>query len=125
MTVYVIQKPKQGPNGNTYDISPAKEYGEIKFIFDAYDNCSSNPEQSYQKLVDFLDNEFNVDEDYVLWAGGDPYALVLAGYAFGRTNCKLRFLRWERYRRKPDGSTPSGAAGYYTVVNLPAYINDY
>lgn len=127
MTVFVVQKPKPGPSGNTYDVSPATEYGEIIFIFDAYENPSANPVSSLQKIRTVLESKFNPDSDYVVWAGGDPYGLFLVGFVVCESNLPLRWLRFERLRTRPQVSDPTNPhqivkSGYYLPVEMPASV---
>lgn len=126
MTVFVVQKPKPGPNGHTYDVSPAQEYGDVKFILDAYDNPSSRPLETKAKIEMLLRSCFKDEEDFLVWAGGDPYALMLTGFVVANLGYKIRWLRWERLRqpRSTASDTAARAAGYYVPVDLPqsAYL---
>jgi hypothetical protein len=109
--VYVIQHPKPGPKGLTYDISPALQFGQFKYIFEASDQPGQTPGPSKNKCVRALRN-FDED-DYLLWAGGDPYALALAtNVAAEHNQGRFKFLRWERER---SGNTRTGR-GYYVIV---------
>lgn len=127
MTVYICQKPKPGPNGITYDVGPAQEYGEIKFIFDAYENPSTNPESSINKVRKTLEN-FDPDTDYCVAAGGDPYGLFLVGFVVNELQLPLKWLRFERLRtRPPVGAAPAAnTSGYYIPVEMPTngYVDD-
>lgn len=122
MTVYVVQKPKPGPQGITYDITPAEEYGEIKFIFDAYENPSSHPMSAIKKVRDVL-NDFDIHTDYIVAAGGDPYGLFLLGYVMSEFNYPLRWLRFERLKQRPVpgkvGMEDQKTTGYYVPVEMP------
>lgn len=124
MTVYVVQKPKPGPNLVTYDISPAQEYGDIQFVFDAYENPSSNPAYSLQKVRAVL-AAFDPKLDHIVSAGGDPYGLFLVGFVLNELKLPLRWLRFERLRFRPGTIPEQGAkTGYYIPVEMPssAYI---
>lgn len=129
MTVFIVQKPKPpgGVNPNVYDVSPAAEYGNIVFIFDAYENPSSNPFESLKKIRLALEN-FNSDTDYVISAGGDPYGLLLVGFVMNEMQLPLKWLRFERLRTRPnipvDPTVPK-QSGYYIPVEMPvqAYVD--
>ena len=55
-----------------------------------------------------------MDGDYVLFAGGDQFALFLAGKVFEEMGIEhLRLLRWDR-RTDPQGNRTNH--GYYTPV---------
>jgi hypothetical protein len=120
MTVYIVQKPKPGPNGITYDITPAEEHGKVKFIFDAYENPSSHPAAAIEKVREIL-NDFDSEKDYVVAAGGDPYGLFLVGYIIGELGQELKWLRFERIRERPTPGKPQEqkSAGYYVSVDMP------
>ncbi len=123
MTVFTVCKPKPGPQGNTYDVSPALEYGDIEFIFDAYENPSSNPRASIEKVRLKL-RHFNPKTDYIITAGGDPYAAILVGYVLCEMNFPIKYLRFERLHSRvhdmQDGVDASPRkTGYYLPVEMP------
>ena len=118
MTVFIVQKPKPGPQGITYDVTPAEEYGKIKFIFDAYENPSSHAAASIEKVRDAL-NEFDPENDYIIAAGGDPYGLFLVGYVMNEFSYPLRWLRFERVKQRPTPGQIQKTSGYYAPVELP------
>lgn len=119
MTVYVVQKPKPGPNNITYDISPAEEFGKIKFIFDAYENPSSHPKSAIEKVKEYL-SEFDSDKDWIVAAGGDPYGLFLVGYVMGDNCNKLRWLRFEKSKQRPvpGQKVEQKSLGWYVEVKV-------
>lgn len=123
-TVFVAQKPKPGPQGNTYDVSPATEYGEVQFIFDAYQNPSANPRVSLEQVRLAL-TKFNPETDHIVLAGGDPYAAVLVGFIICELGLPIKYLRFERLRTRPSvgeepNTTPAKSSGYYIPVEMPA-----
>lgn len=123
-SVYCVQKPKVGPSGITYDVSPAMEYGEIKFIFDAYENPSTNPEASLNKIRAALEH-YNEETDYCISAGGDPYGLFLVGFIVNELELPIKWLRFERLRTRPQPGQPAtsqsqGSSGYYIPVEMPS-----
>ena len=124
MTIFVVIKPKPGPQGYTYDISPAQEYGEIEFIFDAYENPSANPRGALERVRLKL-GHYNPKTDFVVTAGGDPYASILVGFVLCELNLPVRYLRFERLRGRAVDSLASGSSvstktGYYIPVEIPS-----
>ena len=120
MTVFIVQKPKPGPQGITYDVTPAEEYGKIKFIFDAYENPSSHPLASLEKVREIL-ADFDGENDYIIAAGGDPYGLFLVGFVMNEYSYPARWLRFERVKQRPTPGQPASTktSGYYAPVELP------
>lgn len=113
-TVYVVQEPKRGEKGYTYDISPALPFGAIAFVFKASEQPSLSPGPSMHRarclLKDFCDH------DYILWAGGDPAALAIATCAAADINRgRFKFLRWERQRNEAGVRT---GRGFYMPVEI-------
>lgn len=124
MTVFIICKPKPGGvSGNTYDVSPATEYGTLRFIFDSYENPSSRPVEALEKIRNIFE-DFNEAEDYIVWSGGDPLALLLTGYVLYEKSLPIKYLRFERLRTRPEpGANPAAVnqnkSGYYVPVPIP------
>ena len=97
------------------DVSPAAVYGEILFVLSAGDRTCSNPELSADKLYSAL-KEFDPQEDYIVWAGGDPLSAIMTGMILmdlGVT--KFRFLRFEKSR---SGKPGQPVTGYYSPVEV-------
>lgn len=102
--VYVIQEP--GPNR---DFSSAQRYGTLSFVLQRGDRPSYLPGPVYAKLRKAL-KDFT-DQDYVIWAGGDPMASILAGMVLRDLPLReVNFLRWERER---DSNGKKTGCGYY------------
>jgi hypothetical protein len=113
-TVFVVQEPKKGEQGYTYDISPAMPFGAITFVFKAAEQPSLSPGPSMFRarkiLKDFCDG------DFILWAGGDPAALAIVTCAAADINCgRFKFLRWERER---NGDKVRTGRGFYMPVDI-------
>ena len=116
--VFVACKPKPGGGfGITYDITPVLEYGEPKFLFDAYDQPSTDPQAAYQSVWNKLKAEFNESTDYVVWAGGDPFALLIIGMAFSDLGIRPKYLKFQKMGKAAVGGPPS--KGYYIPVQTP------
>lgn len=113
--VFVINQPTARPGGFAYDVSPAKQYGEILFLFRADQPApSADPHwatrHAYRVLADFG------DEDFLVWAGGDPLGAVLASAVASDINDgKVKYLKWERDRARSGERT---GGGYYVPLVL-------
>jgi len=94
MTTYLVQYP----SNPKVDLSLADRYGEILPVNHTSLNVSSTPGQALQNLRTALRN-FNPEDDYLLWAGGDPMAIFLAGIAIGELGIEeFQVLVYNRIR---------------------------
>jgi hypothetical protein len=120
VTVYIVQEPRPFRNratgALTYpDLSPASTYGAVKFVFSKDDQPALTTGLSMAQARKAL-RDFN-DEDYLLWAGGDPVALTICSMITAEINRgRYTFLRWERNSGRMEGA--GGAGGFYVPVNL-------
>jgi hypothetical protein len=106
--VFIIQATK-----NQADVSPCQVYGNPIFLLTASDRTSKTPELFRKKLRVLLGN-FDADNDFILWSGGDPLSLLLAGSVLSELGYeKIRYLRYER----PD-VRQEGAKGFYVPVEV-------
>lgn len=120
--VFGIQEPRpifDRSSGQSIarDFSSAQRYGRVDFILDQKDSPSNAPSPCLMKLVRGF-RDFT-QEDYILYAGGDPLGLFLASSALNHYGFKdIQFLRWDRERAR-DGSKPRGVGFYVPItVNL-------
>ena len=109
--VIVINQPHQHRNGMIYDVTPATKYGDVEFLFTSdMPNPSNAPEEAVRVAHERLAN-FDIDNDYLVWAGGDPLGMVIASAVLGSYCAGVKYLRWERARER-------NGAGYYS----PLYV---
>lgn len=111
MTVYVIHAPRE-----SYDVSRAAEFGELKPLFDRGDWPGMFPEGAAAKLDERL-VDFDPDEDYLLWAGGDALALLLVGAVLA--GYRVKWLRPDR-KLDADGNRTRAFSYFPVEVDLPA-----
>jgi hypothetical protein len=105
--VFVIQATR-----HQADVTPATAYGTVEFVLGPGDRTSLSPDLVLKKLVKGLER-FDVEEDYVLWAGGDPLSLLLTGWALDNLGVgSFRYLRYE----KADPRRATSAPFYVPVV---------
>ena len=117
MTVYVTQQPTPNRKGWQPDLSPAAQYGAIKYVFDADTPVSSNPNIAQELAVERL-LDFNPDTDYICYPNsGDPtsYAMVSGTLAWLGYE-QFTVLAWNR-DRDAQGN-PRRDRGYYTPVTI-------
>lgn len=115
MTVFVVHKPFHRPNGPTYDVSSAGEYGDIEFVFNNNFQPYTDPKRAMDMAWDKLSG-FDSDNDYILQAGGDPIAMAIVCMVISRlTGGEARLLRWDRAR---DPESKALLGGRYIPISL-------
>ena len=118
-TVWLIQQPKgiKRERGGYWepDLSSAAQFGRIVPLLEADDRPNLLPVPMSLKMRSRLMAEYKQD-DFFLWAGGDPAALFIAGgLAHELGYPEIKFLRWERTRER-DASGARG--GYYIPTTI-------
>lgn len=99
--VFVIQATRKQA-----DVTPANAYGTVEFVLGPGDMTSLSPDLAKAKLERCL-AEYDPDEDYILWSGGDPLSLFLTGVILRqRKLSKIRYLRYEKPDPKRGTSVP-------------------
>ena len=97
--VFVVNEPNTSRAGVTYDVSPARAWGEITFVFTRNMPVPNvDPIFAQRRAQDVLGDM--TSDDYLVWAGGDPLGLVIASaVAYVATGQFLSYLAWDKYRR--------------------------
>ena len=94
-TVFIPQVPSRLDNGNwvpTADVTPAKEFGELRHIMPMGMNIA-DPDEIVKQLDEGLEN-FS-DGDFLLLLG-DPIVIAVAAAIVAR-NCEvIQLLKWDR-----------------------------
>lgn len=113
MTVFVVQQPRPFKDRNTGvsklpDLTPALQYGALHFVLGPNDNPSLAPGQALIKARKAL--EWFSDDDFLLFANGDPAALLICSIVAARANHgRVKFLYWERASQRVS----QGLSGFY------------
>ena len=112
MTVYVVHDAKN----SVFNLTPAKEYGDIKFVFSRDFSPSFYPAEAFAAAETWA-NEFDFERDHIVIAGGDPVAFgiciaALVKVAEAENRTEVNYLRYSRRRYTPG-------AGY---VDHPEYV---
>ena len=119
MTVFVSQRPIPNSNGWVPDLSPAKKFGELKYVFEPDDKLfenSTSPDITKKLTEKFF--VFDESEDFLLCPiFVDPVANWLCithlCSAFG---CyKINFLYWNRSIKK---GVRNKERGFYKPVEI-------
>lgn len=100
--VFIVNEPDETrvpPGRQSWDISPAAHFGDIVYVFPASQEPPvRNREYAIDRAHDVLSE---ADEgDFIVWAGGDPFGMVLAASVLSEyTGGKFNYLMWDRMAR--------------------------
>lgn len=109
--VFVIQTTRYPA-----DTSAAAIYGEIVTILGTGDRTSSSPDLSAAKLFKAFES-FDSENDFVLWAGGDPLSCMLTGAVLAELGIlRYKYLRFEKDRARTGNGVP--VTGFYVPVQV-------
>jgi len=84
---------------NTMDLSPAEEYGELRFVFRDWENPFADPQFTYDEVCQVFDEEGLSEGDYVLLVG-NPILIGLVCSAVTDRLTELNLLQWDRVQGK-------------------------
>lgn len=105
--VFCIQEPRPNKKGFIPNLTGAKAYGSIHFIFDRVDSPCRDPVSAIKKIHSRLIN-FDSKKDFILDArAGDSMAMtIVLAYLFGNGfgQWGIRFLHYRR--PKDDDENP-------------------
>ena len=99
-TVWIAQKPTyrdaSGEYREKHDLSPAKEFGELRTVL----NDDINPFRNMDVTLDEIRRATNdyKDGDYMLLVG-NPVLISLVAISISEMADELKFLQWNRTRR--------------------------
>ena len=119
-TVYVInqplapRRPVPGQRAFVYDVSPAQQYGAIKFVFTEEDpRPTDNPDAAIEHAHKVL--SAITEDDYIVWAGGDPLSMVIvSSIVADLLGGRIKYLAFEKNRQNPG-------QGYYVPKKLSIF----
>ena len=96
--VFVVNEPNISRAGTTYDVSRAKRWGEISFVFTRDQPLPYvDPLFAQRRAQDVMGAM--TSDDFLVWAGGDPLGLVIAAaIAYSATGQFVGYLSWNKYR---------------------------
>lgn len=94
------------------DMSSALKYGKLCPVFAQDARPATSIKQSIETLQHVL-KDFDPDQDYVAWVGGDQIVLLLLGaYLASKRFQHIQWLWWNR-ERDPQTGLRNPAKGYY------------
>lgn len=100
--VYIVNEPDETrvpPGRQSWDISPAAHFGDIVYVFPASaEPPVRNREYAMARAHEVLSEA--EPGDYIVWAGGDPFGMVLvAAILADYTEGQFNYLMWDRMAR--------------------------
>lgn len=114
-TVYVVHAPRIARDGAMPDLTPAAKFGSLSTLLEAGEHAAMYPDRAREKIAKRMDR-FNPEEDFLMWVGGDPVALMIVSAEL----CRRGILRytWLRFSRKKDPATGqrTEVPEYYPVI---------
>ncbi len=114
-TVYLIAQPSISRRKEPPNLKPLYEHGEVQVVLPTGDSPTFDPQKCYDMMHERL-AKYNPETDFLVWAGGDTLAALMAGMYLGNEQIwRFRWLRYERHRL-PDGSRTDEGAKYVPVV---------
>lgn len=116
--VFVIAEPSipKSLTGRVIDLSPLNEYSsDIRFLVMRGQAPTFQSDGLYSQILGSLSGHFDPKTDYLVWAGGDSLAAMMAGMALGSMGIqRFRWLRHER-TKLPDGSRDPSRGRYVPI----------
>lgn len=104
------------PSRSDRDFSSANRYGTLHFVISSKNAPTLTPGPAMVEARRNL-KDFNPDQDYLSWAGGDPLAMMLVGFVLRDLGHKeVKYLRFDR-ERSLNGERLRGP-GFYTPITV-------
>jgi len=103
MTVYMTHESRSAG----IDLTPAKKFGELRTIFSRDFSPGFYPTEAFAAAETWA-NEFDFDRDYLVIAGGDPLAGMIAMAALAKVaadekRTEVNYLRYTKRKYQPGG----------------------
>lgn len=114
--VFLIAQPTIAKNGSLPDLTPLADYGDVTVVVEAGEYPSFRPSESWRRVVSRL-QDYDAENDFLAWAGGDTLSAVMIGAALAAQGHRsFRWLRFER-GRLANGERDN-MRGKYTPVEV-------
>lgn len=121
--VFLICQPSIRKDGSMPDLKPLAEHGEVILLVHAGDRPTFSPSETkvlQSRIIEKL-RDFDPNQDFLVWAGGDTLCAVMTGVALERL--EFNRVRWLRYDRGRDPATGrrTDANARYVPVEYPLH----
>lgn len=99
--VFVVHQPtgrdlRTGAIRPTMDLSPAREYGELRFVLREWENPFADIDSTVAEVRRVLEGERFGTDDWLLLVGNPVLIAVVASVAVELAEGQLRMLQWNR-----------------------------
>jgi hypothetical protein len=115
--IYVIAEPSvpKSATGRVMDLSPLAEYStDVRFLVLRGQAPTFAKDALYQQIRASL-AEFDPENDFLVWAGGDALGAVMTGIALAEKGVtRFHWLRHER-SKLPDGRRDPSRGRYVPI----------
>ncbi len=121
MTVWAVHQPtgrdrETGQVINTMDLSPAEEFGELRFVLRDWENPFADPQATWTEIEESFDEDSQPESglqegDYLLLVG-NPILIGLVCAAAADRVQTLNLLQWNR------------SEGKYLPVSIQLFSDD-
>jgi hypothetical protein len=120
--VFLIAQPTVPKDGKMPNLEPLAEFGDVKVLVEAGDYPSFRPDLALEKISERLAN-FDAENDYLAWAGGDTLAALITGMVLAERG--HRYVRWLRFERaRTEGGGRDNNNGKYTPIDVLVLTKD-
>lgn len=114
-TVFLISQPSVKRNGETPDLKPLAEHGEVKVLITTGDYPTLHSKRCLG-LIEARLADFNADTDFLAWAGGDTLSAVMAGALMERLG--VDHFTWLKWQRGWGANGQRSDTGHYRAVKV-------
>jgi hypothetical protein len=98
------------------DFNQLSDFGELVFVLDNSANAIEYSRQASNRVAKVM-NDYDNEKDYIVWAGGDPFATLLIGSWLGHQDFDtIKWLRFDRYIDETTGKRYPWKGRYVPVT---------
>ncbi len=121
--VYLIAQPSISRKKKPVNITPLYEHGEVRLVLPQGDSPTFTPKKCFDLMCDRLfpeeGQQYDPDIDYLVWAGGDTLAALMAGMLLAEYEIwHFKWLRYERARLSNGDRVDEGATYVPITIDL-------
>ena len=116
--VYLIAAPAISRRKPPVNLNPLYVHGEVQVVLPMGDSPTFSPVKCF-KIMDERLHSYDPDIDFLVWAGGDTLAAVMAGMLLAeREIWAFKWLQYNRFRLEDGTRTDDGASYAPVTIDL-------